>query len=80
MNYGKLYFSKNKGNSGTEELESTGLREKKLNIQRKEHKYHRFVEGNLIIKSGLLDKKKVSLRCISIKHAVSVFKTEENVR
>ncbi|KAL3983286.1 Protein kinase domain family protein [Acanthocheilonema viteae] len=42
----------------TEEPESIGLREKKLNIQRREHKYHRFVGGNLIIKSGLLDKKK----------------------
>lgn len=40
------------------EPESGGLREKKLRIQRKEHKYHSFVEGNLIVKSGLLDKKK----------------------
>lgn len=37
-----------------------GIRERKLSIQRKEHKYHRFVEGNLIVKFGLLDKKKVS--------------------
>uniref|UniRef100_A0A1I7V6C6 3-phosphoinositide-dependent protein kinase 1 n=1 Tax=Loa loa TaxID=7209 RepID=A0A1I7V6C6_LOALO len=52
------YFSQNKGSSEAEEPESAGLREKKLSIQRKEHKYHRFVEGNLIVKSGLLDKKK----------------------
>ncbi|EFO25200.1 AGC/PDK1 protein kinase [Loa loa] len=50
--------SQNKGSSEAEEPESAGLREKKLSIQRKEHKYHRFVEGNLIVKSGLLDKKK----------------------
>ncbi|VDP14296.1 unnamed protein product [Onchocerca flexuosa] len=56
--------SQNKANWQTEESDSAGLREKKLNIQRKEHKYHRFVEGNLIVKSGLLDKKKVSLSCM----------------
>ncbi|VDM42889.1 unnamed protein product [Toxocara canis] len=33
-------------------------RERKLGIQRKAHKYHRFVDDHLILKSGLLDKKK----------------------
>ncbi|MFH4981174.1 hypothetical protein AB6A40_007883 [Gnathostoma spinigerum] len=33
-------------------------RQKKLEIQRREHKYHRFVDDHLILKSGLLDKKK----------------------
>nr|AXS78241.1 3-phosphoinositide-dependent protein kinase 1 [Anisakis simplex] len=33
-------------------------RERKLNIQRQTHKYHRFVDDHLILKSGLLDKKK----------------------
>ncbi|VDN17981.1 unnamed protein product [Gongylonema pulchrum] len=36
----------------------TETREQKLITQRREHKYHRFVEENLIIKSGFLEKKK----------------------
>ncbi|MCP9265330.1 hypothetical protein DINM_020601 [Dirofilaria immitis] len=38
--------SQNKANWETEESDSAGLREKKLNIQRKEHKYHRFNFGS----------------------------------
>uniref|UniRef100_A0A915BZX3 3-phosphoinositide-dependent protein kinase 1 n=2 Tax=Parascaris univalens TaxID=6257 RepID=A0A915BZX3_PARUN len=33
-------------------------RVRKLSIQRQAHKYHRFVDDHLILKSGLLDKKK----------------------
>uniref|UniRef100_A0A183C2D9 3-phosphoinositide-dependent protein kinase 1 n=1 Tax=Globodera pallida TaxID=36090 RepID=A0A183C2D9_GLOPA len=39
-----------------EELERRRLN--RLERQRKENKYHRFVEDNLILKSGLIDKKK----------------------
>lgn len=35
-------------------------RNRKLSIQRQAHKYHRFVDDHLILKSGLLDKKKVN--------------------
>ncbi|VDN03461.1 unnamed protein product [Thelazia callipaeda] len=38
--------------------ESYESHQNKLSMQRKEHKYHSFVEDNLIVKSGLLDKKK----------------------
>ncbi|PAV87052.1 hypothetical protein WR25_12705 isoform C [Diploscapter pachys] len=34
------------------------IREKKLEKQRREHPYHKFVNDNLIIKAGLLDKKR----------------------
>lgn len=32
---------------------------KRLGLQEKESKWHKFVEGNLILKQGLLDKRKV---------------------
>ena len=36
-------------------------RERQLEQQRRECKWHRFVEGNLILKMGLVDKRKVSI-------------------
>lgn len=76
MNFKRLcgmYFSEDKENLEKEEPESAGLCEKKLSIQRKEHKYHRFVEGNLIVKSGLLDKKKVRFSHVRINCLFVVF-------
>ena len=33
-------------------------RQDKIDLQKREHKYHQFVEDNLILKYGLIDKKK----------------------
>ena len=35
-------------------------RKQRLEVQRRECKWHRFVEGNLILKMGLVDKRRVS--------------------
>jgi hypothetical protein len=39
---------------------------RKLEEQSKSNIYHRFVEGNLILKQGFLEKRKVSMCCWSI--------------
>lgn len=42
----------------SEELSDETIRQRRLDVQRRDHKFHRFVEDNLILKSGLIDKKK----------------------
>lgn len=39
----------------------------RLEEQIKSNEYHRFVEGNLILKQGLLDKRKVRLWSVSLR-------------
>ncbi len=40
---------------------SDGVRETRLKEQRGKNMYHKFVENNLILKNGLVDKRKVTL-------------------
>ncbi|KAH7713938.1 AGC/PDK1 protein kinase [Aphelenchoides avenae] len=41
-----------------EELSDETIRQRRLDVQRRDNKFHRFVEDNLILKAGLIDKKK----------------------
>jgi hypothetical protein len=61
MGFGKKDFSEfnhELGNSSVDKATMENIvqqkRQEQLDKQRREHKYHRFVEGNLILKSGLI--------------------------